>query len=273
MSPARQAITSPTNARVKAAVRLRDHRERERTGLTIVDGARELLRALEHSVIVEEAFVSAALIRTADAVSAFERLREASAAITDVSAAVLGKIGFGDRSDGLVAIIRSPTTSLDDLVVPPDAVVVVVESIEKPGNLGAILRTADAARADAVIVADARTDIFNPNAIRASLGTIFTVPLATASSPVVIDWLTSHAIRPIAARVDAPAVYSDLDLGGPLAVVLGSEAVGLSSFWTHPRVEQARIPMLGAADSLNVSVAAAVMLFEVRRQRASGAAR
>jgi TrmH family RNA methyltransferase len=270
MSPAPTAITSLTNPRVKAAVRLRDHREREETGLTIVDGPRELLRALERAVVVEEAFVCAALIRTAEAETALEALRSSTGTITDVSEAVIARIGFGDRSDGVVAIVRSPSTQLADLVVGPDALVVVVESVEKPGNLGAILRTADAAGADAVIVADARTDIFNPNSIRASLGTIFTVPIAAAPSPAVLDWLTAHALRAVAARVDAATLYSEVELRGPLAVILGSEATGLSTAWSDPRVEGVRIPMLGAADSLNVSVAAAILLYEVHRQRSAG---
>lgn len=269
MSRQSAAITSLSNERVKAAVRLRDHRERETRGLTIVDGPRELLRALERPIAVEEAFVCEALVRSSDARAAVERLRAGAGQVRDVSPAVIEKIGFGDRADGVVAIIRSPTTRLEDLAVPDTALIVIVESVEKPGNLGAIVRTADAAGADAVIVADPRTDIFNPNAIRASLGTIFSVPIAAAPSTTVIDWLTARAIRVLATRIDAPAIYSDLNLEGSLAVVLGSEAAGLSAAWTDPRIEQIRIPMLGAADSLNVSVAAAIVLFEARRQRGS----
>jgi TrmH family RNA methyltransferase len=152
----------------------------------------------------------------------------------------------------------------------PDPLVVVVEAVEKPGNLGAILRTADGAGADAVIAADARTDLFNPNAIRASLGTIFALPVAAAPSGEVLERLASAGARILAARVDADGLYTEADLRGPLAVVLGSEAEGLTSAWDDPRVEPVRIPMRGAADSLNVSVAAAVLLYEAVRQRAAG---
>jgi TrmH family RNA methyltransferase len=189
-----------------------------------------------------------------------------------VSEAVIGKLAFGDRSDGVVAIVRAPSTTLGSLVdgLPPDPLVVVVEAVEKPGNLGAIVRTADGAGADAVVAADARTDLFNPNAIRASLGTIFALPVAAAPSPEVLDHLTRLGARIVAARVDAERLYADADLRGPLALVLGSEAEGLTSAWGDPRVEPVRIPMRGAADSLNVSVAAAVLLYEALRQRSAG---
>jgi TrmH family RNA methyltransferase len=179
----------------------------------------------------------------------------------------MAKVGFGDRSDGIVAVVRAPRLRLDELAVPADPLIVVVEAVEKPGNLGAILRTADGAGADAVIAADPRTDLFNPNAIRASLGTIFGRPVVAASTAATLEWLTGHAIRPIAARVDAETGYTDIDLRGGIAIVLGSEADGLTEAWRDPRVIAARIPMLGVADSLNVSAAAAVLLFEAVRQR------
>ena len=262
------AITSLTNPRVKAAVRLRERRERDETGLTVVDGLRELLRALDRGVVISEAFVCDELLRTAEAEDAVGRLRASGAPVRDVSEAVIAKVGFGDRSDGVVAVIRSLGIRLDDLVPPPNPLIVIVEAVEKPGNLGAILRTADGAGADAVIAADPRTDLFNPNAIRASLGTIFSLPVAAATTAETLDWLTVRAIRPIAARVDAPLLYSDADLRGPIAIVLGSEAGGLTDAWVDPRVTAVRIPMLGTADSLNVSVAAAIVLYEAVRQRA-----
>jgi TrmH family RNA methyltransferase len=164
-------------------------------------------------------------------------------------------------------VVATPGGSLADLVPPDDPLVVVAEGIEKPGNLGAVIRTADGAGASAVIAADPRTDLFNPNAIRASLGTIFALPVVVASTPDTLAWLLGHGIRPVAARVDAPANYTDVDLRGPLAIVLGSEAGGLSATWTDPRVIPVAIPMRGMADSLNVSIAAAVLLYEARRQR------
>jgi TrmH family RNA methyltransferase len=259
-------ITSLTNPRVKAAVRLRDRAERDVTGLTIVDGAREILRALDAGVRVEQAFVAPELLRSPDGHAVAERLRHRPSTL-EVSAAVLARVAFGQRSDGVVAVVATPAGSLEDLVMPPDALVVVAEGIEKPGNLGAVIRTADGAGASAVIAADPRTDLFNPNAIRASLGTIFALPVVAASTTATLEWLVAHDIRPIAARVDAPLAYTEIDLRGPLAIVLGSEADGLSAAWTDPRVVPVVIPMRGIADSLNVSIAAAILLYEARRQR------
>ena len=139
--------------------------------------------------------------------------------------------------------------------------------MEKPGNLGAVLRSADGAGVDALVASDPRTDLFNPNAIRASLGTIFAVPLAAGPTPDVLDWLRERRIRIVVARVDGPERYSTADLTGPLAIVLGSEAEGLGEAWSGPNVTAVRLPMLGVADSLNVSAAAAVLLYEARRQR------
>ncbi|HEU4921205.1 MAG TPA: TrmH family RNA methyltransferase [Candidatus Limnocylindrales bacterium] len=267
-APPPAPITSLANPRVKAAVRLRERHVREATGLTLVDGARELLHALDAGVAVEEAFVCRDLVRTADAEAALGRLESAAARIAEVSPAVLGKVAFGNRSDGLVAVVRPPERGLSDLALPTVPLVVVVQAVEKPGNLGAILRTADGAGVDALVAADPLTDLFNPNAIRASLGAIFRLPVAAATSDATLGWLADRSIRPIAARVDGPAVYTDIDLRGPIAIVLGSEATGLSSAWDDPRVTPVRIPMHGTADSLNVSVAAAVLLYEAVRQRA-----
>jgi TrmH family RNA methyltransferase len=262
------AITSATNPRVKAAVRLRDRRERETTGLTIVDGAREIARALDAGVEIVDAFVSDDGSRSAEAQDVIRRLHATARSVASVSGAVIAKLAFGDRSDGIVAVVRVSTLALEDLVIPADPLVVVAESVEKPGNLGAIVRSADSAGADAIIAADPLTDPFNPNAIRASLGTIFRLPLASASSAATLDWLEARAIVTIATRVDAPTLYSDVDLRGPIAIVVGSEADGLTGAWTGSRVTPVRIPMLGGADSLNVSVATAVLLYEAVRQRA-----
>ena len=263
---AQPAITSLTNPRVKAAVRLRDRRERESTGLTIVDGAREILRALDAGVRVETAFLCEDLLRTPDAIAVAERLRHRPATV-EVAPAVLAKVAFGERLDGVVAIVEAPRLSLADLVLPTDPLLVVVEGIEKPGNLGAILRTADGAGVHAVIAADPRTDPFNPNAIRASLGTIFALPVIAATSAETMTWLLAHGIRGVATVVDAAMDYADADLRGPLAIVLGSEADGLSPAWRGGDLTPVSIPMHGNADSLNVSTAAAVILYEAVRQR------
>ena len=269
MTAPRDAISSLANPRVKAAVRLRERREREETGLTLVDGGRELLRALRQSVAIDHAFVCRELVVGPDASAALDALQRSGAPFVEVSPTVLARIAFGDRSDGVVAVIRQPSVALEGLALGAHPLVVVVEAVEKPGNLGAILRTADAVGASAVVAADPRTDVFNPNAIRASLGTIFSVPIAVATASQVLEWLVGRGLTPIAARVDAPEPYVGADLGGSIAIVLGSEAAGLTETWNDPRVRPVRIPMLGVADSLNVSVAAAILLFEARRQRSA----
>jgi RNA methyltransferase, TrmH family len=263
-------ITSLTNPRIKAAVRLRDRRERDATGLTIVDGAREILRAIDAGVNIETAFVAPELVRSPEGEAVVERLRGRPSTI-EVSAPVLAKVAFGDRSDGIVAVVEAPRLTLDELTarLPSDRepLLVVIEGLEKPGNLGAVLRSADGAGASAVIAADSLTDPFNPNAIRASLGTIFALPVALASSAETVHWLENRGIRPVAAVVDTDRPYTSADLTGPLAIVLGSEARGLSAALRNDALERVSIPMAGIADSLNVSIAAAVLLYEAVRQR------
>jgi RNA methyltransferase, TrmH family len=258
-------ISSARNPRVLAALDLRERRGRERTGLTLVDGVRELGRALDAGVRITDLFLTpAAADRAADLA---ERARAAGAATVLVDDRVIARLAYGERADGLVATISIPDASVDALRLPDDALVVVVEGVEKPGNLGAVLRTADAVAASAVVAADARTDLFNPNTIRASMGTVFSVPVATGSSAEVLAWLRGAGVRIVAARVDGAIDYTGADLLGRLAIVLGSEARGLTDAWVGDAVETVRLPMLGAADSLNVSITAAVLLFEARRQR------
>lgn len=265
-------ITSRTNPRLRAAAALRGRREREERGLTIVDGAREVLRAVGSGVGVEEAFVCPELVRSDDARAAVGALEAAGVPVVRVGPAAFARVAFGDRADGLVAVVRPPAATLAELGsrLPAEPLVVVLEGVEKPGNLGAVLRTADAAGAAAVIVADARTDPWNPNAIRASLGTIFAVPIGAAPSDEVAAWLHGRGIRIVAARVDGERRYDEVDLRGGLAITLGSEAAGLSEAWRRPDVVAVRLPMLGIADSLNVSTTAAVLLYESRRQRDAG---
>ena len=266
-SPTPPILTSFANPRVKAATALRDRRERDRTGLTLVDGARELRRALEAGVEVVEAFVCEPLLAGPDARAGLDLLHARGIEIQATSEPVFAKLAFGERAEGLVAVVRIPTTALSDLALAADPLVAVIEGVEKPGNLGAVLRSADGAGVDAVVAASPRTDLFNPNAIRASAGTVFAVPVAAATSGQVLAWLRQGGIRIVAARVDAHRLYTEADLTGPLAVVLGAEVEGLTEVCTAEDIEAVRLPMLGAADSLNVSVSAAVLLYEARRQR------
>ena len=260
-------LTSTANPSVKTVVRLRDRRERDRTGRTIVDGAREVRRALEAGATVEEAFVCTPLLQGEDARAALDGLEARSVPVRTTNEKVFEKLAFGDRAEGMLAIVRVPSTALDDLDLPSEPLVVVLEAVEKPGNLGAVLRSVDGAGADALIVATGRTDLFNPNVIRASAGTVFNVPLAAAEADDVIAWLRGRGIRIVAARIGAPVAYTDADLRGPLAIALGSEADGLTATWDGDGIEAVSLPMHGIADSLNVSVTAAVLLYEARRQR------
>jgi TrmH family RNA methyltransferase len=272
----RPVVDSTANPRIKAAVALRDRRERERAGLTLVDGARESLRAIEAGVEVVEAFVFPALVTTPDGRRVLELLGEGGGegggagkgrpSLTEIGERAFERLAYGDRADGVILAIRTPGHALADLRLPPNPLVVVTEDVEKPGNVGAILRSADAAGVDAVIAVGG-TDLFNPNVIRASVGTVFSVAIASAPAADVAAWLRAAGVRIVASRVDATDLHIDADLTGPLAIVLGSEATGLSDAWRDADVAAVRLPMLGAADSLNVSAAAAVLLYEAWRQR------
>ena len=227
-------ITSTSNPRVKAAARLRGRRERDRQGLTLIDGVRETLRALSGGARLREAFE---------------------------------KLAYGDRLDGVVAVAETPPRSLDALILPTEPLIAVIEGVEKPGNLGAILRSADGAGGNAVVVAESATDLFNPNIIRASIGTVFAVPVAVASSGDLLAWLKRREIAIIAARVQGSVDYADADYRGAVAIALGSEARGLSDPWAELARASVKLPMLGVADSLNVSATAAVLFYEALNSR------
>jgi TrmH family RNA methyltransferase len=263
-------ITSLQNPRVKNAVKLRDGRQRQRQGRILIDGARELRRAIEAGVELLEIFVCPPLCQSDDARAVLARWRGLGVKVWEVSPRVFEKLAFGSREEGVLGIARMPDTALERLRLPETPLVAVLEGVEKPGNLGAVLRSADGAGVSALIAADPRTDLYNPNAIRASLGTIFTVPLASASTAETLPWLRQRGLAVYAARVDARTLYTDVDFRRPSAIVLGSEAQGLSGAWSADWIAPVRLPMLGVADSLNVSVAAAVMFYEALRQRSRG---
>ena len=265
--PGEEVITSLQNPRIKEAVRLLDRRARKRTGRTRIDGARELLRALDGGVRPEALYVCEELVRPGEGAEALQRCRQLEVPIWRVSAELSARLAFGDRNEGLCAIIRWQPLAFDELTIPDDPLLLVVQAVEKPGNLGALLRTADAAGVDAVLLCDAVTDATNPNAIRASMGTIFTVPLAQGGSADAWALLQAHRVRVSTTRPEASTSYWEADLTGPLALVVGAEHEGLGESWQQEEITALRIPMAGAADSLNVNVAAALVLFEARRQR------
>jgi TrmH family RNA methyltransferase len=260
-------ITSTANPRVKAAARLRGRRERDKTGLTLIDGVRETLRALQGGAVLREVFIASELLVEPEAKALLERLGEEKVPVLELGRDAFAKLAYGDRLDGVVAVAETPLRTLADLVLPPEPLIGVIEGVEKPGNLGAVLRTADGAGLNAVIVAESATDLFNPNIIRASLGSVFAVPVVVASSGDVLAWLQERGIAIIAARVDGSVDYAAADYRGAVAIALGSEARGLSDAWAALARDSVHVPMMGVADSLNVSVTAAVLFYEALRQR------
>ena len=259
-------IGSLQNPRIKRVVKLRQRRQRDRQRRTLIDGVREIGRALESDVQIEQLFYCPEMLAEG-AEPLLTQAAKRGAQTIEVTAPVFEKIAYGERAEGMLAVAVTCERGLDRFSVPRHRGVAVVEGIEKPGNLGAILRSADAAGMGGVIVADGRTDLFNPNVIRASLGTVFTLPVATAESAEALAWLR-HQQRPVfAARVDARTLYTDVDLRPPAAIVLGSEAQGLGPLWQAADVTGIRLPMCGVADSLNVSATAAVLFYESLRQR------
>lgn len=261
-------ITSPQNARIKEIVRLRDHRGPEERWRIVIDGRREVLRAVEAGVRIIELFCCPSLLGPDDQREILEPARQRGVELVEVSPPVFAKITYGDRAEGLLAVAQRPARALHDLQLGPRPLVAVVEHVEKPGNLGAIMRSADAAGVDAVVAVDPATDVYGPNAIRASLGTVFCVPLVEAAAEQAIEWLRSRGLRIVAASPAGGAIYTEVDLTGPVAIVLGSEARGLSEAWNRPEVIHAAVPMRGRADSLNVSITAALFFYEALRQRA-----
>jgi RNA methyltransferase, TrmH family len=263
----RMRITSRQNQRIKDAVRLRTGRERQRSGRMIIDGGREIVRALQAGVHGLEAFLREGPEVSSIGRNAIDLLREKRVEIFDVTDDVFGKLAYGDRDDGVVVIAETPRRGLHDLRLPPAPIIAVLEGIEKPGNVGAIMRSADAAGVHAIVVADGRTDLYNPNTIRASLGTVFRDNVCEATTGETIDWLRGQGIAVVAARLDAEMVYHDFDMRDGAALVLGSEAQGLTDAWQGAGVTPVKLPMLGMADSLNVSTTAAVLFYEALRQR------
>jgi TrmH family RNA methyltransferase len=261
-------ITSPRNERIKTVTKLRRRKHRGEQQRTLIDGARELTRAIDAGVDVIEIYVCPSLCNSDESRRLSERLEELPARVFEVSSSVFGKLAYGERADGFVGVASPPETRLCDIALPDNPLVAVLEAIEKPGNLGAVVRSADAAGVSAVVVSDCQTDVFNPNVIRASLGTVFSMPVCPAATADVLPWLRSKGLRILAARVDGQSLHTEIDLTDPAAIVLGSEATGLSGEWQASDITPIRLPMLGIADSLNVSAAAAVLFYEAQRQRA-----
>lgn len=263
-----RTITSPTNPKVKRLVRLRSRRHRDAEGAFLIEGFRELSRAVNAGTLVEELYVCEDLFLGTNEPALVDRIVEAGTRLHRLAPVPFRKAAYRDRPEGLLAVAPQFDTRLENLKPPPDSLVLVVEAIEKPGNLGTMLRTADAAGAAAVVVADPATDPFNPNVVRASLGSLFTVPLAVGSAGEVMAWLGETGFAPVVTSPAAGVSHWEACYAGPVALVIGSEQYGLSDRWLDGRYVAVRIPMAGTADSLNASTAAGIVLFEAVRQRA-----
>jgi TrmH family RNA methyltransferase len=262
-----EKISSLQNPRIKQLVKLRDRRPRDEAGVFLVEGYREIRRALEKNVPLQEIYFAPDWFLGENEPALLERAAIAGAKLFELSREAFAKVAYRERPDGLLAVAPQWHRTLDDLTLPAEPFLLVVEAIEKPGNLGTILRSADAAGCHAVIVCDPVTDIFNPNVVRASTGVLFSVPLVVAESTAVLTWLRDRGVHTVATTPAATKVYSDVSLRGPLAVVMGSEQYGLSKFWLEHADTPVRIPMAGQADSLNVAMATIITLFEAVRQR------
>lgn len=262
-----EKITSLQNPRIKQLVKLRDRRPRDEAGVFLVEGYREIRRALEKAVPLAELYFSPEWFLGENEPALIDQARAAGAQIFELTKDTFSKVAYRERPDGLLAVAPQWRRTLEELTLPAAPFLLVVEAIEKPGNLGTILRSADAAGCDAVIVCDPVTDIFNPNVVRASTGVLFSVPLVVAESAQVHAWLRAKKIRAVATTPAAETLYTAADLRGPLAVIMGSEQYGLSEFWLKNADLPVRIPMAGQADSLNVAMATIITLFEAVRQR------
>lgn len=260
-------LTSLQNPKVKRAFALRDRRERDREGVTILEGYRELTRAYAAGIPIRETFYCREMFVGENNDALLDTLRDAGSAIYECSANVLRKIAYRERPEGLIAIAEMKRKGLDEIPARPDGLYLVAETIEKPGNLGSILRSADAVGATAVIVCNKQTDIFNPNVIRASTGAIFSMPLAETTSEEALAWLRKLGIKTLAATPHTHLYHTDVDMKQGVAIVVGAEQYGLSDYWMNSADLQVLIPMLGKMDSLNVATAATILLYEAARQR------
>ena len=256
-------ITSVQNERIKEIIRLRKPRERRKQDLIIIEGKQEIELAHQAGLEIVELFYCQDFANSKKIAGLPEEK------LAPVVPAVFQKISYRENPDGFLALAKPKYLELSKIKLNKNPLVIILESLEKPGNLGAILRSADAAGVDAVIVADPKTDIYNPNVIRASLGTVFTNQVAAASTEEARNWLAKNKIKSLAATPEAKKIYTEADYKGAVAIIMGEEHPGLSKDWLEKVDEKIKIPMRGKIDSLNVSASTAIILFEAVRQRTS----
>lgn len=266
-----EQITSLQNPRVKQVLSLRDRRDRDKSGLFLIEGFRELLRAVDSGWKIETLFYCPELFLGSNEGALIQKIGVQGAKLLECSQPVFQKLSYRDRPDGLVAIAPKKEGGFiefaEEIEKKNKPFLVVAEAIEKPGNLGTILRSSDAVGLDGLIVCDRCTDIYNPNVVRASVGTLFTVPVVEAQGEETLAWLKKQGIAILAATPSAEKEFTQVDMRGPLAIAVGTEQLGLSERWMKNADLQVRIPMCGVADSLNVAMATTLLLYEALRQR------
>lgn len=264
-------LTSPHNPRVKEIIRLREKRDRDKSNKFLIEGYRELLRFTDANRNAEELYICKELFLGENEELLISRIKNKGARIIPCSESVFRKISYRDRPDGLLAVAQQKHLSLGELEKQlkekPNPFLVIAEAIEKPGNLGTILRSSDAVGVDALIVCDRCTDIHNPNVVRASVGTLFTVPVIEAEGQTTLNWIKANGISILAATPSAKKEFTEVNMKQPIAIVVGTEQLGLSERWLNEATIQVRIPMCGIADSLNVAMATTLLLYEALRQR------
>ncbi len=260
-----ERIISLQNTKIKNIVKLSKSKERKEQSLFLIEGAREFSLAQMGDYEIDSVYMCPDLFSKTDYPDVLNSVAEHK--LFEVSEAVFDKIAYREGSDGLIALAKPKKHTLDDLKLSDNPFIIILESVEKPGNLGAILRTGDAAQVDAVIICDPATDLYNPNAIRSSVGCLFTVQTAVCSSEEALSYLHMKKIKSFAAELQASQWYQDTDFTEPSAIVMGTEADGLTDFWLSNADIRVKIPMRGKIDSLNVSVSTAVLTFEAMRQR------
>lgn len=260
-------ISSLQNPAVKRTYKLRDRRGRDKSGLTLLEGYREITRGAEYGMELVECFYCPEMFLGENEFPVLDMLEENGVKLYECPRHVLEKLTYRDRPEGLIATAKIRSHALSNIEFKPNGLYLVAEDIEKPGNLGSILRSADAAGADALIICCKKTDIYNPNVIRASTGALFSVPLAETTTTEAIAWFRKHGVKTLSATPHTDQVYTDADMTGPTAIVVGAEQYGLSKEWLDGADIQVRIPMLGKIDSLNVATAATLLAYEAARQR------
>ncbi len=264
-------ITSIQNPFIKTLLQLQEKAKvRKQSGTFIIEGKREIELALKGNYELETILFLPELISEKEINNSFvlpSAIKGSQAELIEINKEVYQKLAYRDTTEGIIAVAKSKSLALSDLKLPENPLILVLESIEKPGNIGAMLRTCDAANIDAVILANPKTDLYNPNLIRSSVGCLFTNQIASGSTEEVIQFLKDKKIAIYSATLQNSNSYHTQNYITPTAIAVGTEATGLSKAWRENATQNIIIPMQGQIDSMNVSVAAAILLFEAKRQR------